>query len=428
MPTKICVLGLGYVGLPTAAVFATTGADVVGVDVDPKRVNDLRQGGGQVEEPGLRTLVQAAVHSGHLGAQAVPEPADAFIIAVGTPLGARNTADLAAVRNAAEWIVPHLRPGNTVVLESTVPPGTTETVLVPILERTGMRARPDGGRREDFYVAHCPERVLPGNIIRELIDNDRVIGGLTPAAAEAARGYYQRFANGHLYLTDARTAELVKLAENVFRDLNIALANELAGACEALGANVWDVIELANRHPRVRLLRPGPGVGGHCISVDPWFLIHAVPESTRLMRLAREVNDRQPARVAERVRKMTAGIAHPKVAILGVAYKGGVGDARGSPAIPIVAELRAGGHDVVCCDPHVTAFVWPLRSLEDALAGSDCAVIVADHEEFLRTSPADVRTMMRTPQILDTRGRVPVDTWRQAGLRVVRLGDGRGDR
>jgi len=267
---KVCVLGLGYIGLPTAAVLATHGFSVVGVDANAVVVDTVNNGGIHIKEPGLNTIVQAAINSGNLVVRTKLERANAFIIAVPTPLESRR-ADLKYVKSATESIVPYLERNNLVILESTVPPKTTEELLVPILEQSRLKAG------EDFYLAHCPERVLPGNILKEIIENDRIIGGINPESAAKAKALYSRFVSGAIYLTDATTAELVKVMENTYRDVNIALVNELSRICTKLGINVWEVIELANKHPRVNLLRPGPGVGGHCLAVDPWFVVEKAP-------------------------------------------------------------------------------------------------------------------------------------------------------
>ncbi len=290
---KICVIGLGYIGLPTASTFANHGLKVVGVDVNQAVVELLRNGGLHIHEPGLRTLVQAAIGSGNLVISDSPETADAFIIAVPTPFFADKRADMRFVEAAAELITPHLRHGNLVVLESTSPPRTTLDRLAPILEGSGLKAG------LDFHLVYSPERVLPGQILRELIENARVVGGVDRSSAEAGRDLYSTFVRGEIVLTDATTAEMVKLMENTFRDVNIAVANEFSRLADRFGIDVWEAIEIANRHPRVEILRPGPGVGGHCISVDPWFLVEAAPELTPLIRTARQVNDDQPLFVVQ---------------------------------------------------------------------------------------------------------------------------------
>jgi len=412
---EICVLGLGYIGLPTAAVLATHGFQVVGVDTNTSVVRVLNSGGTHIEEPGLRTLVHGAFNSGLLRAEKKPSQADVFVIAVPTPLREKQ-ADLSFVEAAARSITGCLNQGNLVVLESTVPPGTTAHVVAPILERSGLKAG------TDFQLAHCPERVLPGSIIKEILENDRVIGGMTEACAERAKELYSSFVSGRLFLTDTSTAELVKLVENTFRDVNIALANELARVCEKLGLDVWEVIDLANRHPRVNLLRPGPGVGGHCISVDPWFLVEKASAEARLVRLSREINDSQPELVVSLVGQMLQGIADPKVTLLGLAYKGNVDDTRESPALAVMEQLKVRGYTVSVVDPHVTGTQYELSSLEEAVCDSDVAVLLADHKEFGALSPAELGPHMRTPQLLDTRNYLDATTWRKAGFHVRRLG------
>ncbi|MGQ9832978.1 MAG: nucleotide sugar dehydrogenase, partial [Candidatus Villigracilaceae bacterium] len=309
---KLCVIGLGYIGLPTASMFAVNGLNVLGVDVNPSIVETLQNGGLHIHEPGLREAVQQAIQSGCLHIANQPEPADAFLIAVPTPFQQKDfgvfngekykKADLSAVTAAAESIVPHLRRGNLVVLESTSPPRTTVNLLAPILEKSGLKAG------VDFHLAYSPERVLPGQILRELVENARVIGGITPESAQAGHDLYVTFVKGEIILTDATTAEMVKLMENTYRDVNIAIANEFARLAERLGVDVWEAISLANRHPRVKILSPGPGVGGHCISVDPWFLVEAAPDITPLIQSARHVNDSQPRYVFELVERALGGL------------------------------------------------------------------------------------------------------------------------
>jgi UDP-N-acetyl-D-mannosaminuronic acid dehydrogenase len=331
----ICVLGLGYVGLPTAAMFAVAGHTVVGVDPSPRVQSALKNGRLHLKEPDLDALVGHALHSGRLRVATEPERADAFVIAVPTPLEPTSRlADLSYVQQAARDIVPHLQRGNLVVLESTVPPRTTCDVLAPILAASGLQP----GR--DLCLAHCPERVLPGRILLELVENDRLVGGLTPACAERAAHLYASFVKGSIVRTDATTAEMAKVMENTYRDVNVALANEFARIADRLGVDVHEAIRLANRHPRVNVLRPGPGVGGHCVALDPWFLVQAAPDEAQLIRTAREVNDSQPARVLQHL----ARLAQPPaaVALLGVTYKADVDDIRESPAL-VVASLAA------CC-------------------------------------------------------------------------------
>jgi len=338
---KICVLGLGYIGLPTASTFAANGIQVVGVDVNSAVVKCLQNGEIHIHEPGLRTMFQSAVYSGSLVIEKQPQPADAFIIAVPTPFKDGKKADLSYVISAAEAIVPHLQKGNLVVLESTSPPLTTTDVVQPILERSGLK----GG--EDFYLAYSPERVLPGQILRELIENSRIIGGVNRLSAEAGCDLYSIFVKGQIFLTDCTTAEMVKLMENTYRDVNIAIANEFSHLADRFGVDVWEAIALANQHPRVNILSPGPGVGGHCISVDPWFLVEAAPDLTPLIHTARNVNDQQPEFVLSLVKRALGSSLEGKhIAVLGLAYKPDVDDLRESPAIETCYLLSKAGAKV----------------------------------------------------------------------------------
>lgn len=410
-------MGLGYIGLPTASMFAAAGLEVLGVDTKPEVVATLKAGGLHLDEPGLRTLVEAAVRSGRLQVSLEPGPADAFILAVPTPVTAEHGADMSMVLASADAIAPHLRPGNLVILESTSPPGTTRDVLGPRLQKaSGLKPG------VDFHLGHCPERVLPGRILVELAENHRVVGGLTPACAEAAEALYARIAHGGIHRTDATTAELVKLMENTYRDVNIALANELSRLGERLAVDAWEVVRLANLHPRVQLHQPGPGVGGHCISVDPWFLVEAAPDLTRLIRTAREVNDAQPMHVVRQALAMLEGVASPKVALLGVAYKGDVDDARESPAEGIVHGLLEAGVQVACQDPQVRRWGHELVPMEAALAQADLLLLVAPHKAYRQLKPREVALAMRSPRLLDTRSHLDAKLWREAGFQVRRLG------
>ena len=419
---SLCVLGMGYIGLPTACTFASNGLGVIGVDVNRRVVEVLRNGEIHIQEPGLRALVQAAFGSGNLRVAEHPEPADAFVIAVPTPIRDDKRADLSAVRAAAEAIAGQLRPGNLVVLESTSPPRTTVDVLAPILERSGLRAG------TDFYLAYSPERVLPGQILRELIENARVIGGINRASAEAGRDLYAVFVRGEILLTDATTAEMVKLMENTYRDVNIAVANEFARLAERFGVDVWEAIALANRHPRVDILRPGPGVGGHCISVDPWFLVEAAPDETALIRQARDVNDEQPGRVVARLRSALDGLAGKKLAVLGLAYKADVDDLRESPALEVAARLAAEGASVQTYEPNApsvtAAGARAAASLEAALEGADALILLVDHRALAQLPPAQAASRMRGRVVFDSRGVLPRAAWEQAGFTVHVLGVG----
>ncbi len=420
----LCVLGLGYIGLPTASTFATHGLRVRGVDVNPRVVETLRNGEVHIHEPGLRTLVQAAIKSGNLTIADHPAPADAFLIAVPTPFYENKRADLRAVTAAAESIVPHLRKGNLVVLESTSPPRTTTDLVAPILEKSGLRAG------ADFHLAYSPERVLPGQILRELIENARVIGGVTPESAQAGRDLYATFVKGEIVLTDATTAEMVKLMENTYRDINIAIANEFARLAERFGVDVWEAIALANRHPRVEILRPGPGVGGHCISVDPWFLVEAAPDLTPLIRTARRVNDEQPRHVLNLVEKALGDLRGRRIAALGLAYKPDVDDLRESPAIEVARLLGEAGAEVRAYEPFKVdariAGLTTVATLEDALDGAEAILLLVRHTPFLGLDPAWVRERSGARLVVDTVNGWEASRWRAAGFRVVRLGDGKG--
>jgi UDP-N-acetyl-D-mannosaminuronic acid dehydrogenase len=419
---RICVLGLGYIGLPTASTFATQGLKVIGVDVNPRVVEILQNGGLHIHEPGLRTLVQAALSSGNLEISDQPQPADAFIIAVPTPFYEDKRADMRAVTAAAESIVPCLRAGNLVVLESTSPPRTTLELLVPILERSGLQAG------VDFHLVYSPERVLPGQILREMIENARVIGGVSPACAAAGRELYAIFVRGEIVLTDATTAEMVKLMENTYRDVNIAIANEFARLADSLQVNVWEAIALANRHPRVNILKPGPGVGGHCISVDPWFLVEAAPDQTPLIQAARTVNSTQPDYVAGLVRSACGDLKGRRIAILGLSYKPNVDDLRESPAIEIAQSLAAAGAEVIAYEPNQpdlqVAGLECVATLEAALQGADLIALLVAHSDFLELAPASIAGLSKTRVVVDAVNGWSSPDWRQAGFQVFRLGDG----
>lgn len=394
---RIGVFGLGYIGLPTAALLATRGFRVCGVDVNEHAVATINAGRIHLREPDLDVLVHSAVQSGRLTAAQTPEPADAFILAVPTPFRAGHVPDLRCVEAAADALAPCLKPGNLVILESTCPVGTTEALAKRLQQRRpnlSFPRRQDGKnsaqRRGQVFVAHCPERVLPGRILRELVDNDRVVGGLDRASAEKAATLYRSFVSGRIFLTDARTAEMCKLTENAFRDVNIAFANELSLLCDRLNVNVWELIELANRHPRVKILRPGPGVGGHCIAVDPWFLVHASPKTARLLRTAREVNDFKPQHVIAQIKRAAKNYKKPIIACLGLAFKADVDDLRESPSVKIVAALaKAKVGEILAVEPNVAKLPRELENdrvvlcdLTTALKKADVVALLTDHREF----------------------------------------------
>ena len=400
MSQKIIVMGLGYIGLPTASMLATKGHQVLGVDVNEAAVATINSGRIHIIEPDLDILVRSAVNSGNLKASLTPEEGDTFIIAVPTPFkevdGNPKAPDLSYVESATRAIVPFLRPGNLVILESTSPVGTTELIYKIIVQ---MRPELDG----KVHAAHCPERVLPGHILRELVDNDRIIGGLSKAANDEAEALYKTFCNGAILLTDSKTAELSKLVENSFRDVNIAFANELSVICDHLGINVWETIALANRHPRVNILQPGPGVGGHCIAVDPWFIVSSAPQQARLIKTAREVNDAKPHWVIDKVKSKAARFKEPVIGCLGLTFKANIDDMRESPSFEIVKDLMAQNvGKIMACDPNVQAskLQFPLYDLKQVLKEADILLLLVDHTEF---KAIDLDTI-KDKVVIDTRG------------------------
>jgi UDP-N-acetyl-D-mannosaminuronic acid dehydrogenase len=413
---KICVIGLGYIGLPTATVLADSGHTVVGVDVNAHAVAEINQGRILISEPYLEEKVASAVREGMLRATTVPEPADAFIIAVPTPFTEGKKADLSYVEQAAQSLVPYLQKGNLVILESTVPPRTTLDVLLPILQQSGLKPG------KELSVAFCPERVLPGKILEELTHNSRVVGGIDDKSADAARELYATFVKGEIYTTDATTAEMTKLMENTFRDVNIALANEFALIAEQTGVNVWEAIRFANNHPRVNIHQPGPGVGGHCIAVDPWFIVEQAGGLARLIGTAREINDGMPHHVKDTILSLLQGIPAAKVALLGLTYKANVDDCRESPSVEILKLLKESGLQVAVCDPLAkNAETVPLA---DALHRADLAVLLVNHNDFHFLNPAKVAPLMRNRMILDTRGVLDREMWKRGGFTVYTLGEG----
>ena len=405
---RICVLGLGYVGLPVAGALASRGFEVIGVDVTQRIVDVINTGKIHIVEPDLDMVVQAAVSAGKLRATLKPEPADAFIIAVPTPFTDNHQPDVSYVRTATDMIAPLLRSGNLVILESTSPVGTTEQICSWISEQRPDLVMPQAEREEaDIHIAHCPERVLPGSVLRELVDNDRIIGGISPYCAQHAAALYRSFVRGEMHLTNARTAELAKLVENAYRDVNIAFANELSTVCDQLGVNVWDLIGLANKHPRVNILSPGPGVGGHCIAVDPWFIIAAAPQSTPIIRAARAVNDSKPDLIFAKVKAAADRLRSPVIACLGLAYKADIDDLRESPALQIVERLaREKVGELLVVEPNVKQLPASLKGkvrqveLRDALSAADIVVLLVDHRQFKRVD----RDLLKPKITIDTRG------------------------
>jgi UDP-N-acetyl-D-mannosaminuronic acid dehydrogenase len=428
--TKICVMGLGYIGLPTASTFATHGIQVVGVDVNSNVLATLRRGEIHIHELGLRDAVGAAIRSGNLAVNEVPVEADAFIISVPTPfyedrVGKYNDheyklADMQAVISATEAIVPVLRKGNLVVLESTSPPRTTKDLLVPILERTGLKAG------IDFYLAYSPERVLPGQILRELVENARVIGGITPESAAVGKELYAIFVKGKIMTTDTTTAEMVKLMENTYRDINIATANEFARLADRFGVDIWEAISIANLHPRVKILNPGPGVGGHCISVDPWFFVEAAPDLSSLIYAARRVNDSQPQFALELVRKAAGSLHGRRIAALGLSFKPDVDDLRESPAVEVVHLLQADGATVKAFEPFKPDADLPGITTETTLAAAlqdaDVVILLVNHTEFKAMTPEKLATLTPARILVDTVNGWAGKDWKSAGFNIHSLG------
>lgn len=399
---NVCVVGLGYIGLPTASLLATKGYDVHGVDVQPKVVDTINAGKIHITEPELDVLVRSAVQSSRLKASLEPAEADVFILAVPTPFVDGYVPDLSYVEKATRAVAPYIKEGDLLILESTSPVGTTEKVGEWL-----SQSCPDLSG-EGVYIAHCPERVLPGQILRELVSNDRIVGGLSDTATEVAANFYRRFVSGKILTTTSRTAELAKLTENTFRDVNIALANELSLICEKLEIDVWELIQLANHHPRVNILQPGPGVGGHCIAVDPWFLVSSAPDQAKLVRTAREVNESKPEHVVQRVLAKAQRIKDPVIACFGLAYKADIDDLRESPALAITQRIAAAGiGSVVAVEPNIHVLPSDLASHgvrmlseAEALAEADIVVGLVDHRSFKRLRPNDLAEKV----VIDTRG------------------------
>lgn len=417
--STLSVIGLGYIGLPTAAMFASRKVKVVGVDINQHAVDTINQGRIHIVEPELDMIVHAAVTEGFLRASTKPEPAEAFLIAVPTPFKGDHEPDLSYVRSAAESIAPVLKKGDIVILESTSPVGTTEKMLQWLSAARPDLCFPVQGvtiSNIDVHIAYCPERVLPGHVIRELVENDRIIGGLTDACSKRASDIYRVFVEGELLFTNARTAEMAKLTENAFRDVNIAFANELSLISDKLDINVWELIKLANHHPRVNILQPGCGVGGHCIAVDPWFIVDKTPEDARLIRTAREVNDYKPqwvqgkvdAAIAEVVSETGKEKKNIKIACFGLAFKPDIDDLRESPALGITLALaRKFPGQVVAVEPNIevapkslVAAGVLLETQEDAVQTADVLVMLVDNKEF----KADKPTLTSSQRLIDAKG------------------------
>ena len=412
---KISVIGLGYIGLPTAATLASRNVEVVGVDVNPKAVEAVNQGKVHIVEPDLDAVVHQAVMKGKLRAVTKPEPSQAFILAVPTPFKGKHKPDLTYVKAAGKSIAPVLKKGDLVILESTSPVGTTEKLSIWLAEaRKDLSFPHQKGERADVQIAYCPERVLPGKVLQELVQNDRIIGGLSQKATRMAKELYQIFVTGACLESNARTAEMAKLTENAFRDGNIAFANELSLICEKLRADVWELIELSNHHPRVKILQPGPGVGGHCIAVDPWFIVDSAPQLARMIRSAREVNDGKPHHVVDLIRKAAKKSRRPMIACLGLSFKPDIDDLRESPAMDIVQELAKDRKlHLLIVEPHVAELPPSLASspnvefcfLKEAVKRASVVALLVNHRVFYNMD----RHLLKDKTLIDTRG-----MWRPA--------------
>jgi len=406
---KVCVVGLGYIGLPTAAFIADSGISVVGVDINERHVEKINNGEMPFFEPGFEALLKSVVADGHLKADTEVAEADAFIVAVPTPFNDDYSVNMSYIEAAAKNIAPVLRPGALVVLESTSPPGTTEKMAEILLaERPDLSTDPESANR--LLVAHCPERVLPGKIMEEMAANDRVIGGLNPLSTDRAKQLYSSFCNGEMLLTNATTAEMAKLTENSFRDVNIAFANELSIISDKLGIDVWELIELANHHPRVNILNPGPGVGGHCIAVDPWFIVSSAQEEAKLIRTAREVNDGKPAYVIAKITEAVEAEGADSIAALGIAFKPDIDDLRESPALSIVQQMaeKWPEKNILVAEPNVNELPESLTAYQNvqlvdashAISSSPVVAVLVDHTPFKSLE----KSFLEGKNVVDTRG------------------------
>ncbi|WP_312473471.1 nucleotide sugar dehydrogenase [Neobacillus sp.] len=421
MMNKICVIGLGYIGLPTSVMFANNGLHVHGVDVNAAAVEKIQHKQLHIEENGLQERLNAAIDSGNLTVSTTPETADIFIIAVPSPINSDKTADMKYVEAATKSIVPYLEKGNLVILESTVPPRTVEDIMIPILKESGLEIG------TELLVSHSPERVIPGRVFEELVNNSRIVGGINEESSEKTRDLYRAFVKGEIFITDATTAEMVKVIENTFRDVNIAFANELARVSENMGVNVWEAIKLANHHPRVNIHLPGPGVGGHCIAVDPWFLVEQDPENAKIIHLARQTNDSMPLYVANKVKAIAEQhqIKNPKVAVLGLSFKANIDDMRESPSVEVVHHLNELNLELTAFDPHIHEKKLPQQSLEleETLKNADIVLILTEHDEFKILDPKQTANLVRSKIVLDTKNCLPRESWVKAGFDLRVLGD-----
>ncbi|MCR8744698.1 nucleotide sugar dehydrogenase [Romboutsia lituseburensis] len=418
MTAKICIIGLGYIGLPTAAVFADNGYKVIGVDINKEIVDNLNKGKIIITEPHLDKLVRRVVDKKNLIGVSKPCEADVFIICVPTPIGENKKADLKYVIDATSCILPYLKKGSVVILESTSPVGTTKNIIKNILKKSNL----DIGK--DVYLGYSPERVLPGKIIEELINNHRVVGGINEVSAIKIKQLYETFVKGEIYMTDTDTAELVKLIENTFRDINIAFANELAQICDSLEINVWDVIKYANKHPRVNILNPGPGVGGHCLAVDPWFIVESRPDLANLIKLSRNINDYMPQYMFKLVKSLLKDDEdNKKITILGATYKPDIDDVRESPITKLINLLKENDYEVCVYDPYVNNLENKVKNLNVAVKNSNLLILGVGHSIFKNIDFKELLNLMNSNILLDTINFLNKEDMINIGFKYVLLGD-----
>lgn len=414
---KICVIGTGYIGLPTAAMFAKSGYEVMGVDVNQYVINELKKGLVTIEEPYLKELVKDLVKEQKLMADTKPCEADIFIIAVPTPIDKNRKSDMSYVIKACESIVPYIKKGNVVILESTSPIGTTEEIIKPILEKSNLSVG------DEIYLGYCPERVIPGKILLELVNNSRIIGGINEISSNKIGEIYKSFVKGEIYLTNTKTAELCKLMENTYRDVNIALANELAKICDYIGINAWEVIEYCNKHPRVNIHNPGPGVGGHCLAIDPWFIVERVPEIAKLIELSRQTNDSMPMYVFNKIEDIIKKENCSKdITILGATYKANIDDIRESPIIDLIELLKINGYNIKLYDPHISNNEYLYDDIVRACTDSNILVLAVDHSIFKDIPMDEIIKVMKNNIILDLRNFFEEKYLNKEGFRYKLLG------
>lgn len=418
MKGEICIIGLGYIGLPTAAILASCGYNVVGVDTNKDIIDRLNEGVITIEEPYLEELVQNVVKEKKLIGKYNPCESDVFIICVPTPINHDKTSDLSYVISASNSILPYIKKGNTIILESTSPVGTTKNIIKPILEKSNLKIG------EDIYLGYCPERVIPGRIIEELYHNDRIIGGINNISAINIKKIYQSFVKGVLYTTDTNTAEMVKLTENSFRDVNIAFANELLKVCDELGVNIWELINYCNKHPRVNILNPGPGVGGHCLAVDPWFIVESSKDLSSIIKLSRITNDTMPEYVFNNIEDLTKNIkTSKKISILGATYKKDIDDLRESPIIKLANLLEEKGYSVSIFDPHIKNCNYLEKNLNKCIQDSDLLVLGVDHSLFKDLDYEEIYRNIKGKVILDTRNFLDELSMKNIGFDYKLLGN-----